>query len=111
MHHGTRRDRGLTTAVETFVRVPPALQCRRAAATARRASKATRPASLEQECRAGRLIGKRLILNCVSDRALAIGCPAIACPAVAYPGQDAKFRSPWDNGISHMSSQVMSTSS
>ena len=61
MHHGPCRDRGLTTAVETFVRVRPALQCRRTAATARRADEAARPAPFEQECRAGRLVGKRFL--------------------------------------------------
>jgi hypothetical protein len=33
---------------------------------------------------------------------LAIGCPAIATFPVAHPGQDTIFRSPWDNGISHL---------
>jgi len=77
MHHAACRDRGLTTAVETFVRVGPALQCCHALSATSRADEAALPAPFEQECCATRLVGKRF-LESVSDRARAIDCPAMA---------------------------------
>jgi len=61
MHRRARSDRGLTTAVETFVCVRSALQRGHAAGAAGRADKAVRPASFEQERGAASLVGKRLL--------------------------------------------------
>ena len=58
-HHRSRRGRSLSTAIEAFVRVRPALQRRRALLATAGTNKTLRPTPLRQEGGATRLIGKR----------------------------------------------------
>ena len=100
VHRRARRDRGLTTAIEAFVCVRPALQRRRATLAAHRADEAIRPAPFEQKRRAARLVGKRLLE--FGKRA----CPGHrlsrhAALTAAHQSHHTTSRATWDNGISH----------
>ena len=61
VHRRARRNRSLTTAIETFECVCSAFQRRRAARAAVRADKAIGPSPLKQERGAARLVGKSLL--------------------------------------------------
>src|ERR1700728_2947198 len=61
MHHRSRRGRSLSTAIEAFVCVSPALQRRGALLATAGTDKTLRPTPLQQKGGAARLVGKRLL--------------------------------------------------